>query len=92
MKADDELQISVYGFVYSPASSDAFQVFPCHEYTSAATVAYMVMSGPGTVTNTTQGGSQGTQLSAVLIVNCDNPMTNVRIFPSVTVIPVGGEQ
>ena len=49
----------------------------------------MVMSGPGTVTNTTQGGSQGRQLSAVLIVNCDNPMTNVRIFPSVTVIPVG---
>ena len=77
IKAEGNRRVSVYGFNHELRSSDAFQVYPCHEFDISGRYVYMIMSERGHISEPRQ--------SQFLMVGCDRATTNVRIFPATSI-------
>ena len=77
IKAEGDRKVSVYGFNHEQRSSDAFQVYPCHEFDISGRYVYMVMSERGHFIEPQQ--------SNLLMIGCDRATANVRIFPATTI-------
>ena len=84
IKAEGNRRVSVYGFNHEQRSSDAFQVYPCHEFDISGRYVYMIMSEKGHNTEPRQ--------SQFLMVGCDRATTNVRIFPATSITLPGATQ
>ena len=84
IKAEGDRKVSVYGFNNEQVSSDAFQVYPCHEYAVSDMYMYMVMSERGHKTEPRR--------SKLLMIGCDKATANVVIYPATTTILPGATQ
>lgn len=82
VKAEGDKRITVYAFNHEGSSSDAFQVYPCHEYavTGGRPYVYMIFGAEGALRNQEVLDRR----SQFLLVGCSKVGTSVRVFPSNT--------
>ena len=82
VKAEGDKKVSVYAFnVEEQGTSDAFQVYPCHEYAINGTrYIYMIMSAEGLYSSYHRIDLN----SHFLMVGCNKAETNAKLYPSAT--------